>query len=138
MRRHLVTPQNGKAWLFHRSRWIAINDPLSGEELPIFLASGPRRQNLRRHFYGYKLTQWTLGPTFLRPAYGGSLVYVYMHEEEIKARFLILIEADHTSEILYAQDLPDAIELLHWLAPIIETDILVDIYRRGIATFSRK
>lgn len=137
MRQQVVTPQNGKAWLFHRGQWIAINDPLSGEELPIFLASGPRRQNLRRFFCGYKITSWTLGPTFLRPAYSGSLVYVYIHEEERKAQYLILIEADRTSEIIYAQDYPDILELFRWLAPVIETDILVDIYRRGIAAFSR-
>lgn len=136
MRRHLVTPQEGKACLFHRGRWIDINDPLSGEELPTFLASGPRRQNLRRFFCGYELTPWKLGPTFLRPAYSGLLVYVYIHEEQRKAQYLILIEADQASEIIYAQDLPDILELLRWLAPIIETDILVDIYRRGIATFS--
>ncbi len=78
-----------------------------------------------------------LGPTFLRPVYSGSLVYVYIHEEARKARYLILIEAPQTSEIVYAQDLPDTLELLRLLAPIVETDILVDIYRRGIATFSR-
>jgi hypothetical protein len=78
-----------------------------------------------------------LGPTFLRPVYIGTLVYVYIHEDTRKARYLILIEAVHTSEIVYAQDLPDTIELLHLLAPIVETDIFVDIYRRGINTFSR-
>ena len=136
MRRHLVTPQEGKAWLFHRGKWIAINDPLSGEELPIFLASGPRRQNLRRFFCGYEITSWTLGPTFLRPDYSGSLVYVYVNEEKRKAQYLILIEADRTSEIIYAQDYPDILEMFRRLAPVIETDILVDIYRRGYDTFS--
>ncbi len=137
MRQRFVSSQSEKAWLFHRSKWSTINDPLFGEELPTFRASGPRRQTLRRFFCGYQLTMWMLGPTFLRPVYSGSLVYVYVHEETRKARYLILIEAVHTSEIVYAQDLPDTIELLHLLAPIIETDILVDIYRRGINTFSR-
>jgi hypothetical protein len=137
MRQRFVSSQSEKAWLFHRSKWSTINDPLFGEELPIFRASGPRRQTLRRFFCGYQLTMWMLGPTFLRPVYSGSLVYVYVHEETRKARYLILIEAVHASEIVYAQDLPDTIELLHLLAPIIETDILVDIYRRGINTFSR-
>ncbi len=137
MRQQLVTPENGKVWLFHRQQWIAIDDPLLGEDLPVFLASGPRRQNLRRHFCGYALTQWSLGPVFLRPVYSGTLVHVYKHEEAIKARFLVLIEAEISSEILYAQDLPDTIELLCKFAPIILIDILVDIYRRGIATFSR-
>lgn len=137
MRQQLDTPQDGKAWLFHRGKWSDIKDPLFGEELSTFLASGPRRQHHRRYFCGYVLTPWMLGPTFLWPAYEGSLAYVYLHEEIRKARYLILIETNHTSEIIYAQDLPDTIELLRWLAPIVETDILVDIYRRGIATFSR-
>jgi hypothetical protein len=137
MRQRFVSSQSEKAWLFHRSKWSTINDPLFGEELPIFRASGPRRQTLRRFFCGYQLTMWMLGPTFLRPVYSGSLVYVYVHGETRKARYLILIETDRASEIVYAQDLPDTIELLHLLAPIIETDILVDIYRRGINTFSR-
>ena len=137
MQKRFVSPQSDKAWLYHRVKWSTINDPLFGEELLIFRASGPRRQAHRRFFCGYQLTLWMLGPTFLRPVYSGSLVYVYIHEETRKARYLILIEAVHTSEIVYAQDLPDTIELLHLLAPIIETDILVDIYRRGINTFSR-
>jgi len=137
MRQRFVSSQSEKAWLFHRGKWSTINDPLFGEEIPIFRASGPRRQTLRRFFCGYQLTPWMLGPTFLRPVYSGSLVYVYVHENTRKARYLILIEALHTSEIVYAQDLPDIIELLHLLAPIIETDIFVDIYRRGINTFSR-
>lgn len=137
MRKHLVTPQGEKAWLFHRGEWSIISDPLFGEEIAIFRASGPRRQNLRRFFCGYRLTSWTLGPTFLRPAYSGSLVYVYMHEKTRKAQYLILIEVLYTSEIVYAQDLPDTLELLRSLAPIVEADILVDIYRRGINTFSR-
>jgi hypothetical protein len=137
MQQPFVSPQSDKAWLYHRGKWSTINDPLFGEELPTFRASGPRRQTLRRFFCGYQLTPWMLGPTFLRPVYSGSLVYVYIHEEARKARYLILIEAPQTSEIVYAQDLPDTLELLRLLAPIVETDILVDIYRRGIATFSR-
>lgn len=137
MRQQIVTPQNGKTWLFHRGEWSIISDPLFGEEIAIFRASGPRRQNLRRFFCGYRLTSWKLGPTFLRPAYSGSLVYVYVHEKTRKAQYLILIEVLYTSEIVYAQDLPDTLELLRSLAPIVETDILVDIYRRGINTFSR-
>ena len=137
MQQHFVTPQSEKVWLFHRGKWSIVNDPLSGEEIPIFRASGPRRQTLRRYFCGYQLTPWMLGPTFLRPDYSGFLVYVYVHEKARKARYLILMEALRTSEIVYAQDLPDTIELLHMLAPIVETDILVDIYRRGINTFSR-
>jgi len=137
MQQRLESPQSDKAWLYHRGKWSTINDPLFGEEFPIFRASGPRRQAHRRFLYGYHLTPWMLGPTFLRPVYSGSLVYVYIHEKTRKARYLILIEALHTSEIIYAQDLPDALELLSLLAPIVETDILVDIYRRGTATFSR-
>jgi len=137
MQQHFESPQSDRAWLYHRGKWSTINDPLFGEELSIFRTSGPRRQAHRRFFYGYHLTPWMLGPTFLRPVYSGSLVYVYIHEKTRKARYLILIEALHASEIIYAQDLPDTLELLGLLASIVETDILVDIYRRGTATFSR-
>lgn len=133
----LQTEKTEKSWLFHRGEWFSIDDPLSGEDVPIFRASGPRRQTLRRIFHGYKLTPWKLGPTFLQPDYSGSLVFVYIHERARKAQYLLLIEAPHTSEILYAQDFPDVLELLRSFAPIIECDILVDIYRRGINTFSR-
>jgi hypothetical protein len=137
MQQHFVSPQNDKAWLFHRGKWSAIKNPLFGEELPTFLASGPRRQTLRRFFCGYQLTPWTLGPTFLQPDYSGFLVYVFVHEEMRKAGYLILIEASDASEIVYAQDLPDMFELLRMFAPIVEIGILEDIYRRGINTFSR-
>ena len=137
MQQRFESPQSDKAWLYHRGKWSTINDPLFGKELPLFRASGPRRQAHRRFFGGYQLTAWMLGPTFLRPVYSGSLVYVYMQEKTRKARYLILIEAPHTSEIVYAQDLPDTLEILRLLAPIVEIDILVDIYRRGIDTFSR-
>ncbi len=137
MQQRFVSPQSEKAWLFHRGKWVCINDPLFEKELPIFRTRGPKRQTRRRLFHGYELTPWTLGPTFLRPDYSGSLVYVYVHQETRKARYLIHIEAPHASEIVYAQDLPDALDLLHWLAPIVESDILVDLYHRGINTFSR-
>ena len=130
-----VFPQTEKSWLFHRGEWLSIDDPLSGEDVPTFRASGPRRQSLRRTFRGYELTPWQLGPTFLQPEYSGSLVFVYVHKRAHKARYLILIEASHASEILYAQDFPDVLELLQSLAPIVECDMLVDFYRRGINTF---
>jgi|GEM_PF-2858112 len=137
MQQRFEFPQSDKAWLYHRGKWSTINDPLFGEEFSIFRASGPRRQAHRRFFCGYHLNPWMRGPTFLRPVYGGFLVYVYIHEKTRKARYQILIEAPHTSEIVYGQDLPDILELLRLLAPIVEADILVDIYRRGTATFSR-
>src|SRR5437588_10223178 len=94
--------QNEKSWLFHRGEWVSNDDPLPGEDVPLFRASGPRRQSLRRLFHGYELTPWKLGPTFLQPDYSGSLVFVYVHKSKRKARYLILIEAPHASEMLYA------------------------------------
>ncbi len=137
MQRRFVSPQREKAWLFHRGKWFCINDPLFEKELPTAHVNGPKHQTRRRVLHGYELTPWTLGPTFLRSDYSGSLVYVYVHQETRKARYLILIETPHASEIVYAQDLPDALALLHWLAPIVESAILVDLYHRGINTFSR-
>jgi hypothetical protein len=113
MRQRFASPLSEKAWLFHRGKWFSIDDPLFRKERSTFRASGPRRQMHRRSFHGYELTQWTLGPTFLRPNYSGLLVYVYAHQEIRKARYLILIEAPSTSEILYAHDLLDTFDLLH-------------------------
>lgn len=137
MQQHFKSLQSEKAWLFHRGKWFSIDDPLFEEELPVVRTNGPRHQTRRRSFYGYELTPWTLGPTFLGADYSGLLVYLYVHPQTRKARYLIRIEIPHASEIVYAQDLPDAFDLLRWFAPMVESSILVDLYRRGVNTFSR-
>lgn len=137
MQQHFVSPKSKKAWLFHRGEWFTINNPLSGEELLFFLASGARRQTLRRFFCGYELTEWTLGPTFLQHDYSGILVYVFVHEENRKATYMFLVNTDGITGIVFAQDLPDMLELLRMFAPLVEIGILVDIYRRGFDAFSR-
>ncbi len=137
MQQSFVSPQSENAWLFHRSKWSTIDNPLVGLETPIFRASGSRHRKLRRVFSGYELTSWTLGPTFLQPYYSGYLVYVFLNEEARKAHYLLLVETPQSNEIVYAQDLPDMFDLLQWLAPIVQTSILVDLYQRGINTFSR-
>lgn len=136
MQQGFVPLQSDNAWLFHRSKWSAIDNPLVGLEIPNFRASGPRRRKLRRVFSGYELTSWTLGPTFLQPFYSGYLVYVFLNAEARKAHYLLLIESPQSNEIVYAQDLPDMFDLLQWLAPIVQTAMLVEVYQRGINTFS--
>ena len=135
MQQRFVSPQSEKVWLFHRGKWSCIDDPLYEKERTIPHVSRTTSRTHRRCFHGYEL-MWTLGPTFLWPDYSGSLVYMYVHPETRKARYLVRIVTPHTREIMYAQDLPDALELLHWFAPIINSAILVDLYRRGVNTFS--
>ena len=136
MQQHFVSSQREKVWLFHRGKWSCIDNPLHEKERTRSNVSRTTSREHRRFFYGYEL-MWTLGPTFLRSDYNGSLVYMYAHPETRKARYLSRLITPHTHEIMYAQDLPDALELLHWFAPIITSAVLVDLYQRGVNAFSR-
>lgn len=116
---------NEKAWLFHRGTWKQIKNPLPSRESPDVI---DRRQSL----YEYRRRWWTFGPTFLYPDYSGLLLYTYIYEgTRDLPTFLIWMNACGLSEIIYAQDLPDLLEILDRLAPLVITGIFVDVYKRS-------
>jgi len=114
-----------KAPLYHRGKWHWINNPLNWEEPPDII---DRRQSAQI----YSRKWWKLGPTYLYPNYTGILIstYAYVGPGNFPG-FLIWIHAVGMSTRFYAQDLPDLLEVLSLLAPVVSTGILADVYQRG-------
>ena len=116
---------NEKVWLFHRGTWTKITNPLDGRETP---DTYYRRQSLKE--YTHKWWEW--GPTFLYPNYSGLLVYTYTYSGTRNLpKYLIWINGIGQNRTIYAQDLPDLLEVLALLAPLVLTGIFVDIYRQS-------
>ena len=114
-----------KALVYHRGRWLWIKNPLTDEGADDAVE---RRQSMHQ----YKRRWWALGPVYLYPNYTGILVstYAYIGPKKIPG-FLIWIKAIGMNARFYAQDLPDLMEVLSFLAPIVFTGILTDFYQRS-------
>lgn len=114
-----------KALVYHRGRWLWINDPLTDEESA---GAVDRRQSMHH----YRRRWWNLGPVSLYPNYTGILIstYAYIGTKNLPG-FLVWIKAIDMSARFYAQDLPDLMEVLSLLAPIVLTGILTDVYQRS-------
>ena len=94
--------------------------------------SRPRSQTLRQILQEYTLRWWTFGPAFLLPHYTGTLIYTYARKEVGQGpEYLVWIDTTGPSEIFFVQDLPDLLNALTLLIPIVYVDILVDVYRRA-------
>jgi len=80
----------------------------------------------------YRRRWWRLGPAYLYPNYTGILIstYAYVGTRNLPA-FLIWIDTPGMSTHVYARDLPDLIEVLSMLAPIVFTGILADVYQQS-------
>jgi hypothetical protein len=116
-----------RAWLFHRGRWSKIKNPLYQHD-----AYHHTDQHLQDLLQDYDHQWWTLGPVFLLPHYSGLLIYTYRRNEETKGpEYLVWIDAIEGSEILFVHDLPDLLDILSLLTPMVNLGILVDAYRRS-------
>lgn len=115
-----------KALVYHRGNWLWIKNPFNGEE------ESPDVIDRRQSALYYKRKWWKLGPTYLYPNYTGIVIstYAYVGTQNIPA-FLIWIHSVGMSTKLYAQDLPDLLEVLSLLAPLVFTGILADAYQRN-------
>ena len=116
---------NEKAWLFHRGKWTKIKNPLYGKEAPDAV-------DRRRSVEDYRRKWWKLGPAYLYPNYTGIVLstYAYVGTRNLP-EFLIWIRAIGMSTTLYAQDLPDLLQVLASLAPIVLTSMFTDLYQRS-------
>ena len=114
-----------KALLYHRGRWLRISNPLTDEASA---GAVDRRQSLHH----YQRRWWNLGPVYLYPNYTGILVstYAYIGTKKLPG-FLVWIKATGMNATFYAQDLPDLMEVLSFLAPIVFTGMLTDAYQRS-------
>ena len=116
---------NEKAWLFHRGKWTMIKNPLYGKEIP---DGNERRSSLQE----YRRRWWRIGPTFLYPSYSGILIYTYAYTGGGNLpEYLVWIADMGLNVAIYARDLPDLLEVLALLTPLVFTGIFVDIYRRS-------
>jgi len=114
-----------KALVYHRGKWLWIRNPITGEE-------SPDAVDLRQSAQIYRRKWWKLGPAYLYPNYTGILIstYAYIGPRNLPG-FLIWIHALNMSAKFYAQDLPDLLEILSLLAPVVFTGILADVYQRS-------
>lgn len=104
---------NEKAWLFHRGKWTMIKNPLYGKEVP---GGNSRRSSLQE----YRRKWWRIGPTFLYPEYSGILIYTYAYIGSANLpEYLVWIEAVVLNVAIYARDLPDLLEVLALLTPLV-------------------
>lgn len=112
-----------KAPVYHRGKWLWIENPLNGEELAYVVERRRSAQEYRRRW-------WNLGPVYLYPNYTGILIstYAYTGTRNLPG-FLIWIHAMGVGTEFYAQDLPDLLEVLSLLAPIVVTGILTNVYQ---------
>jgi hypothetical protein len=138
---HVYGLLDEKVWLFRQRRWAKIQNPLkgnahhSGAVPPAF---GLGNEAIHDFLQEYAYTQWHLGPTPLLPHYPGTLVYVYNYRGERKApTFLIWIDTVHVGVIVYAQELPDLLELLSMLTHIVLVGILEDAHIKSQRRFRR-
>jgi len=120
-----VFRNDDQAWLFHRGTWTRIVNPLYMRVPDDVIV---RRQSLHE----YRRRWWKLGPTFLYPDYSGILLSTYAYEGTRNLpEFMIWINAPGTSVMMYAQDLPDLLQVLNMFAPLVLSGIFTDIYLRG-------
>lgn len=73
-----------------------------------------------------------IGPTFLYPNYSGFLIYTYAYTGSGNLpEYLLWIDDMGLNVAIYVRDLPDLLQVLALLAPLVFTGIFVDIYRRS-------
>ena len=138
---HVYGLLDEKAWLLRQRRWAKIQNPLKLKAYSSNAAdAAPDLGNEAIHDFlqEYAYTRWHLGPAPLFPHYPGTLVYVYTYVGARKApTFLIWIDTVHVGAIVYAQELPDLLELLSMLTHIVLVGILEDAHIKSQRRFRR-
>lgn len=120
-----------KAWLYHRGAWSRIKNPLYNAQSP-YANTSPHRATWRQILREYDRQWGNLGPTAPPTNYPGVLVYAYSYTGEKKApQYLIRIVSLGNDEVLYAQEIPDLLEVLSLLAPVVSCGIFSDAYMQG-------
>jgi len=134
---HVIGLLDEKVWLFHRHIWSKIKNPLIRKEYPLNTAY-PESETIHDILQEYAYTYWHLGPTSLLPHYSGMLVYSYVYVGERKApTYLIWIDTVHLGAIVYAQELPDLLEVLDLLGHLVLVGIFEHAYVKSQRRFRR-
>lgn len=103
------------AWLYRRGKWLKIRNLIYDEQS---MHAAPTRQSWRQILREYRQLWGTLGPAISPTNYPGIHVYIYSYTGDSKApEYLIRIVSLGNDEIIYAQDFPDLLGVLAWLAP---------------------
>ncbi len=75
----------------------------------------------------------------MMPNYNGILAFAYSYTGDGEAPgYLVRILTTGSDEAVFAQDLPDLLEILSMLAPIVSTGIFADIYKQRLNSLRRR
>lgn len=127
----MFTKFDKKTWLYHRGEWSRINNPLYDAQLTY--ADFPRHTTWRQALKDYNRNWGNLGPVVLPHVYyTGIRVRIYCYTGNKKMpEFLIRIISLRDDELIYAQDLPDLLEVLDLLAPLVTSGVFSDAYMQA-------
>ena len=101
-----------KTWLFHRGEWIEIDNPVSFRgPLPFKKWDDLRNGDLKS--YGYE-RHWRMGGVFNFQIYANY---------NTSPTYRIEMEKYEVTEIIYAADLPDLLQVLSLITPLATCDI---------------
>lgn len=118
-------------WFYHRGEWSRIKNPLQNTE-PHLASVDPRYTTRRQSIRGYNRVWLNLGPKPIPFNYSGLLASVYSYTGSGKApKYLIRINSLCSEDAIYVGDLPDLLEMLSLLTPLVSNGIFADTYTRG-------
>jgi hypothetical protein len=118
-----------KAWLYHRGQWLEIDDPIDDLEGWYAVESAEENARGKRTFflkpYGYESHEWGLG-------FGGFDTFnIDIYQRSLKGpakatlpSYLLVTGIFEFTERFYAQDLPDLLQVLSLLAPMITAEMI--------------
>lgn len=119
-----------KTWLYHRGAWSRINNPLYNAQLAD--TDFPQQTTWRQALRDYKRNWGNLGPVIPHAYYSGIRVRIYCSSGNKKLpEFLIRIISLGNDTVIYAQDLPDLVEVLGLLSPLVTTSIFSEAYMQS-------
>ena len=119
-----------KTWLYHRGEWSRTNNPLHNAQQTY--TDFPQQTTWRQALRDYNRNWGNLGPVVPHAYYSGIRVRVYCYTGDRKMpEFLIRIISLRNDTVIYAQDLPDLVEVLALLAPLVTTGIFSEAYMQS-------
>ncbi len=109
---HRAEQNEDNVWLFHRGEWSLIDNPTPFKG-PLPLKRWENMYNEDLHSFGYE-RHWRLGGVFNFQVYANY---------RSGPTYRIEMEKYQVTEIIYAQDLPDLLQVLTLFTPLAASDI---------------
>lgn len=115
-----------KAKSFRNGHWHNVNNPLYQKDFSEVQKKLAPKQHILRV---YPTLCWCLGPVHLH-YYQGTVILVFVQTDNVKLpRYLIWIDRVEGGDVLYAHDLLDLLEALHFLKEFVEIDLQTEMYQ---------